>query len=572
MSETRDPAIGRVVLHRYRVVRLLAQGGMGAVYLARVEGAAGFAKPVVVKRILPHLSDLLDEQTQFIREAQILSNLHHPGIVGVIDFGKEDGSYLMVLEYVHGYHLGQWLKYVARIGETMPWELCVYVGIQILSALQYAHQFTKSDGKRATIVHRDVSPSNVLVDIEGNVRIVDFGIARMAAEHTAQELTAKGVFRGKFPYAAPELFSGEPATPAIDVYACAVVLYQLLAGHNPFSATEPSVIMRKVISLVPPPLDTVREDVPEGLAKVLAKALEKEPSARYASAVDFANALRVELKTPEAELQTGLRDAVRRDFLGNLANSLRVQSLSELDEAWQKASGSFAVPSLATSLPTIRVTPGARVPAIVEPATPAIAPVERSVPNEAPASRSTLPWIVAGVSGLVALGLVVGYVVRQPKPTESTRYLVVEANADGPTAAASVAPSTAASTAPPALEGSAAVLSSAAAPTSSNAAKSRGTESSPKDPTIALTRTFAKRQSLIQACFRSNTTSFSGAPELSIRFSIDVSGRVLSATVRPEALGATSLGQCLVKVARGTEFGPQDKALAFSIPITARLQ
>ncbi|MGC4066732.1 MAG: protein kinase [Polyangiaceae bacterium] len=568
MSETRDPAIGRVVLHRYRIVRLLAQGGMGAVYLARVEGAAGFAKPVVVKRILPHLSELLDEQTQFIREAQILSNLRHPGIVDVIDFGKEDGSYLMVLEYVHGYHLGQWLKYVARIGESIPWELCVHVAIQVLSALSYAHHFTKSDGKLATIVHRDVSPSNVLVDIEGNVRIVDFGIARMAAEQTSQELTAKGVFRGKFPYAAPELFSGEPATPAVDVYACAVVLFQLLAGHNPFSAAEPSVIMRKVISLVPPPLHTIREDVPERLSAVIAKALAKEPSERFPSAVDFAIALRAELKTPEVDLQNALREAVRRDFLGNLANSLRVQSLAELDEAWQKASGKFPVPSLAASLPTIRVTPGARGPNVAEPGTPAMAPVEHTVPKESQAPRSSLPWIVAGASGLIALGLVVAYVLRQPKPAESTHFLVVEANPQSVAAPASPSESHAA----PLPVDSAIAPAAVASGSSNHSDKSRGAESTPKDPTIALTRTFAKRQSLIQSCFRNNTTSFSGAPELAIRFSIDASGRVLSASVRPDALNGTALGQCLVQVALGTAFGPQEKALKFSIPITARLQ
>jgi eukaryotic-like serine/threonine-protein kinase len=122
MTEPRDELTGSLVLGRYRVVRAFAQGGMGAVYLARVEGSAGFAKPTVVKCVLPHLNQGQDGQEQFIREARILSNLRHPGIVGVVDFGEERGSLLMVLDYVHGYNLGQWVKYLSMRNRVLPWE------------------------------------------------------------------------------------------------------------------------------------------------------------------------------------------------------------------------------------------------------------------------------------------------------------------------------------------------------------------------------------------------------------------------------------------------------------------
>src|SRR5512142_2569019 len=136
MTELHDRMIGQLLLGRYRIVQLLAQGGMGAVYLARVEGAAGFSKPVVIKRILPHLSDSVEDQERFISEAKILSTIHHPGIVDVIDFGKAGGAYLMVLEYVHGYHLGQWSKYVIRTRKVMPWAPSVQVIVSVLGALQ----------------------------------------------------------------------------------------------------------------------------------------------------------------------------------------------------------------------------------------------------------------------------------------------------------------------------------------------------------------------------------------------------------------------------------------------------
>ena len=209
MSELDDRMIGQLVLGRYRIVRLLAQGGMGAVYLARVEGAAGFAKPVVVKRILPQLSDSIEDQERFIREAQILSNIRHPGIVNVIDFGKVEGAYLMVLEYVHGYHLGQWMKYVIRTREKMSWDVSVVVMLQVLAALHYAHTHQRSDGSRATIIHGDISPGNILLDVEGNVRLADFGIARIEAEQTTRKASTEGIFRGKLSYAAPELLASE---------------------------------------------------------------------------------------------------------------------------------------------------------------------------------------------------------------------------------------------------------------------------------------------------------------------------------------------------------------------------
>jgi len=217
MSEPFDAMIGQLVLGRYRVVQLLARGGMGAVYLTRVEGAAGFAKPVVVKRILPHLSDSNDDQQRFIREAQILSNLRHPNIVNVIDFGKVEGAYLMVLEYVHGYHLGQWMKYVIGSRGRMPWEASIFVMLQVLAALNYAHTHSRSGGTSATIIHGDISPGNILIDVEGNVRLADFGIARIEAEQASRKGSIDGMFRGKLSYSAPELLACENPTTLMPV-------------------------------------------------------------------------------------------------------------------------------------------------------------------------------------------------------------------------------------------------------------------------------------------------------------------------------------------------------------------
>lgn len=569
MTEIQDPMIGRLVLGRYRILRQLAQGGMGTVYLARVEGAAGFAKPVVVKRMLPHLSTASDRQAQFIREAQILSNLRHTGIVNVVDFGKQDDAHVMVLEYVHGYNLGQWLKYGIRTASKMPWETAVHVMLQVLAALHYAHSYKRSDGSRAGIIHRDISPGNILIDVDASVRLADFGIARMEVEQTDQEKTGEGVFKGKLPYAAPELFSNEKASTSTDIYACGVVLYQLLAGSNPFTASDVSAIVRRVMSLVPAPISSIREDVPKEFDAILAKVLAKQARRRFPTAADFAAALRAQLRHAETEVAAEVAIAIREDFTGDMPRVLGLQTLDELEEAWRRANTGLDVsPVLSSMPPTVKVdllVPGARI----------------AESNTLPVlSRSGLTsrrviLAAAGVA-LLAIGVAAGAVLlaRRPVASSEPRFLVVESNAER---GAALPRQRAETQLPRETEGppSASVAAGqppesppAAVPTS--AGKSTRTDDHPRDSGNSLSRTFAKRQSAILGCFQQNAMNVSGAPELSIRFSIDATGSVTTAAVRPPAVASTALGRCLESVARSTHFGAQEKPLVFSIPITAR--
>ena len=186
---------GRVVLGRYRIVAPLARGGMGIIYLGRLEGAAGFAKPVVIKTVIPDAKDTRATQL-FVREARILSNLEHPNIVGVLDFGEVDGEYIMVLEYVHGFHLGFWARFVKETRGNMPVMHAVEVMLPVLDALESAHRLTRADGTPLGIVHRDVSPANILIDQAAHVKLHDFGIARMADDEFK---TQDGTFRGTLP-------------------------------------------------------------------------------------------------------------------------------------------------------------------------------------------------------------------------------------------------------------------------------------------------------------------------------------------------------------------------------------
>jgi serine/threonine protein kinase len=588
MSETQQETVGSLVLGRYRILRLLAKGGMGAVYLARVEGAAGFAKPVVVKRMLSHLSDVRDKKAQFVREAQILSNLRHPGIVNVIDFGKHEDAHVMVLEYVHGYNLGQWLKYCMRSGRPMPWETGIYIMLQVLSALHYAHTHTRSDGSRAGIIHRDISPGNILIDVDGNVMLADFGIARMDAEQTAQERTSEGMFKGKLPFAAPELFANETATPSADVYACGVLLYQVLSGANPFNAQDVTAIVQRVMTLVPEPISTLRADVPPELDEILAKTLAKRPQDRYVSAAEYAAALRGILEHSEAEVAAEMALSVREDFTAGLPRVLELHTLEELEEDWRRASTSPAGPPLMSIPPTInfgmlrmplpiseettvRETPARESPdreSSARDSTDRASPARGSAEREAARADkkvrgrgSRLIFTAIGVACLTAgIAVALVFVLRRPPQTLEPRYVVVESHSDNNSAQ----PET---TQPPTSPVVGASATRAPAPSASITPPR--VEPSHRDSSNNLSRTFAKRQGSIEGCFQQNAMSVSGAPELSIRFSIDAQGKVISAGVRPAAVAATALGQCLEAVARSTDFGLQEKPLVFSIPITA---
>ncbi len=580
MTKNRSELIGSLVLGRYRVVRPLAQGGMGAVYLARVEGAAGFSKPVVIKRILPHLNDSKSSTAQFVREARILSNLQHPGIVGVIDFAEEQGALLMVLDYVHGYHLGQWLKYVCETRGQLPWEVAVLITMRVLEALHYAHTFTRSDGSRAEVVHRDVSPGNVLLDVDGNVRLLDFGIALMAEDRAGGYQTQDGTFKGKLPYVAPEIYASEKATPKSDVYATGVVLYQLLSGENPFAAKEMSETVRRVLTLKPSPLATLRNDVPPALDRAIAKAIAKDTTARYESAEAFASDLRALLTRREDEVFAELRAMVRADFTGDMPEVLHLNTLETLEAAWRE--GQPGPPEsfrpLQSSLP-----PTVREKVVVNDGAHQLdgklADLSSAQPSERRGvSGRQLALFMLGTALLAGgIATVVAMLARPPSPPKGHSFLVVEAtdsrdsdghqgHADSRTIGAEHRPEQSSSTA--GIEARAA----ASNPAPQSVDKTTRPPSKGSDAALQLSRTFARKQGAIQGCFQTHTKKLEGAPQIAVHFDVDRTGRVTSATVLPASLASTALGLCLAGVARSTEFGPQPEARAFTIPIRARTE
>lgn len=330
-----DEFVGQLVLGRYRVVGVLAKGGMGVIYLARSEGAAGFTRPVVVKRILSGMDDDHTVVNMFKREARIMSNLRHPGVVSVIDFGRERDSYFMVLDYIHGVHLGRWLRFTNGAYGPFPLNLALHIIVQVLDALHYAHTLKAPDGNELQVVHRDVTPSNILIDVEGHAKLADFGIARMRTDAT-EAGTGESQIKGKFSYLAPELLKGSEPSPASDVYSTAVVLHEVLMGKNVFRTAQLPMTMSRVLNHVPEALDAFRNDVSPELAAAVAKGLNKNPHERYSSALEFAVALRALRPENAEETQAKLQEAVTRDFFDpRMAQVGDADSLVSLERAWR---------------------------------------------------------------------------------------------------------------------------------------------------------------------------------------------------------------------------------------------
>jgi serine/threonine protein kinase len=272
------------VNERYRLVRPLASGGMAELFLGVTRGAEGFEKHVAIKRVLPYLAKDEAIARMFVAEARLATHLHHQNLVSVYDVGNDDTGLFLVMELVNGWDLGVLVRRARRQGLRFPPHLVAFIGAQALAGLTHAYR-RLHNGRPVLTAHRDISPSNILLSREGEVKVTDFGIAKLEG---VSHGTQPGVFKGKPSYAAPEVITGAPATAVSDLFSLGIVLYELLAGQHPFSeSTEAIIVAMAIASGAPPPLT----DVPEPLAEVVMRALEKNPEARFAQPEAMAEAL-----------------------------------------------------------------------------------------------------------------------------------------------------------------------------------------------------------------------------------------------------------------------------------------
>lgn len=273
----------------YMLIDRIAVGGMAEIFLARKDGVNGFFKYFVVKRLHPQYSADRQFVDMLIDEARVTSRLTHPNIIGIYDLGELDGHFYLALEYVHGNDLFQVLKTLQKRGVWMPIPAAVFITQELLAGLNYAHFLRDESGEPLNIIHRDISPQNLLVSYEGEVKLIDFGIVK--AEKRLTE-TASGVIKGKFYYMSPEQASAKGIDHRSDLFSAGIVLYESLVAAPLYDDEEDSSkLLRRVQKADIAPPSTLRGGIDPKLEQVVMKALHPDPSQRYQTAIAFHRAL-----------------------------------------------------------------------------------------------------------------------------------------------------------------------------------------------------------------------------------------------------------------------------------------
>ncbi len=303
---------------RYQILERIAQGGMADVFLARTFGAEGFEKRLVVKRIRPQLARSPRLVAMFINEARIAVSLNHPNIVQVYELNRSDSDWYIAMEHIHGRDLTRIRRTFEAQGRLLPMPLAVYAVASALRGLGYAHSLTDGDGNALGIVHGDMSPHNVVVSFTGEVKVVDFGIARLAGKGWGDDVERPG--GGKFAYMSPEQVRGLELDRRTDIYSSGIVLYELLVGHRLFQHADPEEKLRRVREAVVPDPRRENPDLPDDLWDILQRALARDPQHRYRRAEAFEEDLRAflfrhRLQSDATAMAAGLRGAFGEEAL-----------------------------------------------------------------------------------------------------------------------------------------------------------------------------------------------------------------------------------------------------------------
>ncbi len=266
---------------RYELRELAGRGGMAEVWRAEQRGAAGFARPVGLKRILPHLASKQSFVRMFIEEARVCAQLMHPNIIQIYDFGYERGTYFLVMEWVEGLNLARFLQSYEDREMMAPWPIVAAIAIESLKALAAAHDRIDVEGEPAPVIHRDVTPPNILIGVNGIVKLSDFGLARAL---DGARLTDPDVIKGKMAYLAPELTHGKKADPRTDLYALGVTMWQALAGRRLFRGISDAEVFMAAREAKVPDLASLRPDLPVALLETVKKSLAFDRAKRFDNA------------------------------------------------------------------------------------------------------------------------------------------------------------------------------------------------------------------------------------------------------------------------------------------------
>ena len=408
---------------KYESIRQIASGGMGSVALAvRQEGA--FRRVYAIKRLRSAYRDDARVRSMFLEEARIAGLLHHPNVVSVVDVGEdEDGPYL-VMDYVQGVSLAELIGYSRDQNELIPVQLCVRLIKQAAEGLHAAHELCDHDGNPLHLVHRDVSPQNVLIGYDGVARLTDFGIAKAAGGVSE---TATGILKGKFGYMAPEQLQFEKPSRRSDLFSLGVMLYETLSARRLYEGEDQREVAKRILDDSPPDIDEIRSDVHPSLVELLYDLLVKDPNERPATAAEVVHRLDAIL----ADLVLSEEPIALGPYVVSRFEGRRAQQQAEIDELTE----SFVLGRLSSAPPARRARPVMSI-ALVAMALAAAwlvwltrQNIEATVPNATPQEVEPTPMVVLNPSSTEQVP------AASAKPPEPAGPAATTADAEpGPTA------------------------------------------------------------------------------------------------------------------------------------------
>lgn len=392
---------------KYLLLEKLATGGMAQLYRAKIIGVEGFEKFIAIKQILPHLAHEEELITSFIDEAKLAALLNHQNVVQIYDFGSMENSYFITMEYLFGRDLRAVNAKAREKGSPVSLENALYLVSKVCAGLDYAHKLKDFQGKSLNIIHRDISPQNIFLTYEGDVKIVDFGIAKAASQST---ITQVGMIKGKVAYMSPEQAAGKVIDHRSDIFATGILLYELVAGRRMFQGDDTLQILSKVREAEFTPLGTLKGGLPDKLYDIVAKALAKDPEDRYQSCADM------QADIEECIFRLNLRPSGR-----SMAEYLKILFAEEIEAEGKRmadAAGAGAASDRAQEAEAERRSVDR--PAAQKPATPKAepAPPAKAAPGmPAGQAKGGKKGVLAAVAGVAVLALLGGgyYLVEKGK-------------------------------------------------------------------------------------------------------------------------------------------------------------
>jgi eukaryotic-like serine/threonine-protein kinase len=441
-----DPGVGRQRVDRYELMGEIASGGMATVYLARLTGMGGFQRFVAMKRLHPHLAGEKEFVEMFLDEARIAARIHHPNVVPILEVGASTVGYYLVMEYIEGDTLARLLARAASTGKKLPVSIALRVAIDMLSGLHAAHELHDDLNQPVNLVHRDVSPQNVLVGQDGIARITDFGVARAASRLTA---TRVGQLKGKIAYMAPEQAAGaEDLDRRADVFSAGIVIWEALAQKRLFKAENEAATLSRVIAEPVPLLFQIAPQVSKEVSGIVMRALDRDVNKRFPTCAAFADAL---------EAAAALKDKVAtpRELAAYVAEVMGQEIAQQRDNvrAWlahSEPTGASAAELPSGVIPSSSVSAAAiSIPGFVEASRSGLSGSLSTVQQP---KRSRVPLVLGALLliGLLGAG---GFMLTrsarsvpetanppgEPKPTQAAAPASVAEPAPAPPAATSAA-------------------------------------------------------------------------------------------------------------------------------------